>query len=191
MYHFQRTRIVIPGILFICLFSAPSCKNDPKKIDELTGKSKAQQDRAIDVTILYSQYGKLKARLFAHEFIRNESARPQYIDMKKGLKVEFFNDSGVVDNTLTGDYARYYEQEQNVLIRGNIVVVSKKKEQLNTEELVWNQKIMKFYTEKAVRITTPTQVTYGDGLEANQDFSWYQIKNLKGIVQVNKNEVPQ
>lgn len=184
------TRSVFPGILFLLICSS-SCKNDPKTILSLTSKSQMQEDRAEDVTILYSKRGKVEARLFAHEFVRNEFAKPPYTDLKKGLKVEFFDDSEKIESTLTARYARYYEKQGNVLIRDSIVVVNKKGEQLNTEELVWNQNIGKFYTEKFVRISTPTQVTYGDGLEANQDFTWYQIKNLKGMVQVNKSEVPQ
>jgi hypothetical protein len=42
-----------------------------------------------------------------------------------------------------------------------------------------------------VRITTPTEVLYGNGMEANSDFTWYQITNTKGTVQVNKGEMPQ
>ncbi len=111
--------------------------------------------------------------------------------MKKGVKVEFYNDSEQVTSTLTAQYARYYEQQQNILVRDHIVIVNKKGEKLETEEMVWNQTIKKFFTEKPVKITTPTQVLYGDGLEANEDFSFYTIKNLKGQVQVNKGDVPQ
>lgn len=189
-YSNKVTRSVFPGILFLLVLLF-SCRNDPKTILSLTSKNQMQEDRAEDVTILYSKKGKIAARLFAHEFIRNEFAKPPYTDLKKGLKVEFFNDSEHVESTLTARYARYYEKQGNVLIRDSIVVLNKKGEQLNTEELVWNQNIGKFYTEKFVRISTPTQITYGDGLEANQDFSWYQIKNLKGMVQVNKTEIPQ
>lgn len=182
------TRSLIPGIL---LLSVAACKNDPKEIHALMSKGEAQEDKAFDVTILYSENGKTKARLFTREFVRNEVAKPPYVDMKKKLFVEFFDDSMKVNNTLSAKYARYYEQQENVLIRDSVVVVNKKGEELNTEELVWNQKLRKFYTEKFVRITTPTQVMYGDGLEANEDFSWYEIKHPKGIVQVDKESVPQ
>lgn len=187
---FKNTRILLPGILFL-ITTVTACKNDPKEIVALTGKSQAQEDRAEDVTIIYSEHGKAKARLFAHEFIRNEVARPPYTDMKKGLKVEFFDDSLHVESTLTAKYARYYEQQGNILIRDSIVIVNKKGEELRTQELVWNQNIKKFYTEKYVTITTPTQVLHGDGMEANEDFTSYQIKNMKGSIQVDKNEMPK
>jgi lipopolysaccharide export system protein LptC len=71
-----------------------------------------------------------------------------------------------------------------------VVVTNAKNEQLNTEELVWNEKLQKFYTEKFVKISTPTQVIYGDGLESNQTFTQYKITNVKGIIGVNKNSLP-
>lgn len=186
----QIARSLFPGILFLSLL-ASSCKNDPKKIDALTRKNAAQEDKAYDVTILYSENGHTKARMFSKEFIRNEIAKPPFVDMKKGLKVEFFDDSMNVNNTLTANYGRYYEKQGNILIRDSVVVVNRKGERLNTSELVWNQSVKKFYTEKYVRIHTPTQIMFGDGLEANEDFTWYEIKNPKGIVRVNKSEMPQ
>lgn len=184
-------RFFNPGIFFvgICL-AATGCHNKTEDINALTGKSAYHEDKAEGVTIYYSKNARMKAILYAKEFIRNGQANPPYTDLKKGLKVDFYNDSQAVESTLTGKYARFYEQDGNILIRDSIVF-SKKGVQLNTEELVWSQQIHKVFTEKAVRITTGTEVMYGDGLEANEDFSWYQIKNLKGIIQVEKSELPQ
>jgi LPS export ABC transporter protein LptC len=112
------------------------------------------------------------------------------MDARKGLRIESYDDSTRMQSTLTARYARYYMRQGNILIRDSIQVVTKKGERLSTEELVWNERLKKFYTEKFVRIKTPTQVMYGDGLEANQDFTWYEITNIKGIMQVNKGDVP-
>jgi len=185
---YSYTLNALQGILLLFLFS---CGNNTKEINELTGKTAMQEDKAYGVTIIYSENAHVKARLFATEFIHNEAAKPPYYDAKKGLKMEFYDDSTNVESTLTAKYARYYEQEGNILIRDSIVIVNKKGEQLQTEELVYNQKLKEFYTEKPVKITTPTQVLYGDGLEANEDFSRYEIKNIKGMFAVNKSSVPQ
>jgi LPS export ABC transporter protein LptC len=173
------------------LLLAASCRNKMEDIQALVGKSVMQEDRAYDVTILYSEDGQVKARLFSREFIRNETSNPPFTDMQRGLKVEFFNDTLEVESTLTAKYARYYEQQGNVLIRDSVVVVNKKGDRLETEELIWNQNVQKFYTEKPVAITTATQTMWGDGLEANQDFSWYQIKSLRGTMLVEKDQVPE
>ena len=182
------TRILIPGVLFLNIVS---CKNDPEEIKALTGKGNKQEDHAQDVTVIYSKEGKINMRIFAHDFVRNESAKRPYIDMNNHLKVEFFNDSGVVQDVLTADSSRYYEAQGDMIIWDSVQIITKKGEQLNTEELIWNAGIQKFFTEKPVRITTATEILYGNGMEANSDFTWYQITHPKGTVQVNKGEVPQ
>lgn len=183
------TRTLLPGILLFTVVIG--CKNDPKEINALVTKGAQQEDKAEDVTILYSDNGHVKMKLYAKEFVKNDVAKPPYTEMRKGLKVEFFDDSMKVESTLNARYARYYEKQNNILIRDSIVVVNKKGEKLNTEELVWNQSAKKLFTEKFVKITTPTQVMYGDGLEANEDFTWYRILNPKGIVAVDKKEIPE
>ncbi len=184
------TRTMLPGILLFAMLIA-GCKNDPKEINALVTKGAQQEDKAEDVTIIYSDNGHVKMKLYAKEFVKNDVAKPPYTEMRKGLKVEFFDDSMKVESTLNARYARYYEKQNNILIRDSIVIVNKKGEKLNTEELVWNQSAKKLFTEKFVKITTPTQVIYGDGLEANEDFTWYRILNPKGIVAVDKKEIPE
>lgn len=168
-----------------------ACNNSMTEINELTNRAKVGEDRGQDVTILYSIGGIVKARLFAHTFIRNESADPPYTEMKDGLRAEFFNDSAQLKSTVTARYGRYYEREGNVLLRDSVHVVNDKGEQLDTQELIWNEKMQKFFTEKPVRITTPTQVLIGTGMEASRDFSDYQITNIKGSVQLEKGQLPE
>lgn len=187
-------RIFVSGIVLCGIMTFASCKNSTEEINNITGSDRtAHLDKAQDVKMYYSDKGQMKAIIYAKEFLRNETAQPAYTDIRKSLKVEFLNDSLKVESTLTAKSARIFENEGNVIVRENVCVVNKKGEQLNTEELVWNQKLDKFYTDKKVTITTPpNQVMYGDGLEANADFSWYKINNLKGNIAVeNKGDIPQ
>lgn len=190
-------------VLFHALFKMPSyllllisalvvtgCKNDLSKYKAALDQSILNVERAEEVTIIYSKDGLTKARLFTKNFQHIQNVNPTYIEMSKGLKVEFYNDTLQVQSVLTAKYGKYFEQSGNVLVRDSVVVTNIKKEQLNTEELVWNEKLQKFYTEKFVRITTPTQVIYGDGLESNQNFTIYKITNIKGIIGITANSLP-
>ncbi len=149
-------------------------------------------DKAQDVKIYYSDNGQVKAVITAKEFYRTEEGTLLYTDVKKGLKVEFYNDSLKIVSTLTALNARIYENEGNVVVRDQVHVVNKKGEQLLTDELVWNQKLDQFYTDKKVKIILgPQQIMYGEGLTANADFSWYKINKLTGNLEVDAKGVPQ
>jgi len=161
-----------------------------KKIHQTIDRSMLNTERADSVTIIYSKEGITKAQLFAKTFNHVQDAKPPYIEMKNGIKVLFYNDSMKLQSTLLAKYGRYFEQSGNVLVRDSVVVYNFKKEQLNTEELIWNEKIQKFYTDKFVKITTPTQIIYGNGLESNQNFSDYTILKVKGIIGVSKSALP-
>jgi LPS export ABC transporter protein LptC len=183
----KNTRSIAPGILFLLL--GTGCRNSMTEINDLTNRTKAGIDQGKDVTILYSRNGSVTARLFGHTFIRAESSKPPYTEMKDGIKVEFF-DSMIVKNVLTARYARWYEKENNILIRDSVHLVNDRGEHLYTSEMVWNQNMQLFFTEKPVRIVTPTRTLYGTGMEASQDFANYTIHNLTGNLQLEKSSVP-
>ncbi|MCD6012694.1 MAG: hypothetical protein K0Q79_2556 [Flavipsychrobacter sp.] len=188
-YHLNNiTRILVPGVLFIAI---ASCKNDPGEIDALTGRGSKQEDKAENVTLIYSKDGKVKLRAYAKYFIRNESANPAFIDMNRDLKAEFFDSSGKVEHVLTADSSRYYTDKGDVIVWDSVKVLSATGQELTTPELIWSNSIQKFFTEKPVKIASASEVLYGEGLEANSDFSWYQILRPRGTVAVNKGEVPK
>ena len=188
----RKSRFILPtspikGLLFFffCIgVSLSSCKDNLQTIKETIDRSALNTERADSVTILYSRDGNTVAKLFTKKFNHIQDVKPTYIEMKKGLRVEFYNDSLQIINTLHANYGKYFEENGNVLVRDSVVVYNVKKEQLNTEELIWNEKLQKFYTDKFVKISTPTQIIYGDGLESNQHFTEYTILHVKGIIGV-------
>ncbi len=167
------------------------CRNDLKEVDKLTARRLPEEDHAKGVTIIYSTNGKVSSRLMAPDFVRAEKARPPYTDAKKGVTIEVYDSTLAVQTTVTAKYARWYEQQGNVLLRDSVRISTIKGERLETEELVWNESTKKFFTEKPVRIITPTQDLRGNGMEANQDFTEYTIGGLQGRVNVEKGALPE
>jgi LPS export ABC transporter protein LptC len=161
-----------------------------KEIKQTITKSMLENENGQGVTIIYSNGGQTKAKLQTKTFDHQQSREPFYFEMKNGLRVDFYGDSLKNESTLTAKYGKYFEKEGDMVVRDSVVVFNNKKEQLNTEELVWNEKQQKFRSDKFVKITTPTQVIYGHGLESNQNFSEYKIINVQGIIGVNKNSLP-
>lgn len=168
-----------------------SCSNDPEQIRQLTESRNLKEDRAKGITAIYSKNGIVKAQLSAALYVKNPAAKMPYTDLNKDIKVDFYGDSGQVAHQLTADSCRFYDNDGNALIWGNVTIKSTKGASLYTEELVWHRNTEHFFTEKPVKIVTGNETLYGTGLEANQDFSWYQITNPTGSVRVQKAEIPQ
>jgi LPS export ABC transporter protein LptC len=178
-------------VLWTIPFFAVSCSNDPKDIKAIADRFDAMKSNKVDgVRLIWSSEGRTRAELKAPMMVQNNGAKPPYVEMAKGVFVQFYDDSLKPESSVSARYGRYFETENNVLLKDSVVIHSKKGESLMTEELVWNDKQRKFLTEKFVKITTPTQIIYGYGMESNEDFTNYRIKNVKGVIQVKKEEIP-
>lgn len=104
-----------------------------------------------------------------------------------GFFLEFYDKFGEPTSSLRADYCFYTKKTTLYKATGNVVVQDYEKgDKLNTEELFWDQKKEKVFTDKFVRIEKDGEIHMGDGLEANQDISFWKILNPKGTISLNK-----
>jgi LPS export ABC transporter protein LptC len=175
--------MVQAAILGSCLFIL-GCENDEKTIREWTEK-REMVETAKEITVFFSQSGKLKANLKAPVMLRYQSDTVM-VEFPKSLHVDFFDSLGKKESWVDARYGKYFESFNRVLLRDSVRVINTKGDTLATPELWWDQNTQKFYTEKEVRIIQPgKRITGGKGLEAGQDFSWYIIKQPSGTVLVD------
>lgn len=174
-------------VLVLLVLMTAACENDIEKVKLLTSQAVLPVESATGVEIIYSDSARLKAKIMAPELNRF-SGTNNYIELPKGVKLEFYDQQMHITSTMTADHAIRKEREMIVEARRNVVVVNEKNEKLNTEHLVWNERTKKIYSEEFVKITTPDEIIYGNGFEADQDFSRYKIKNIKGTITVKKSD---
>jgi LPS export ABC transporter protein LptC len=110
-------------------------------------------------------------------------------EFPKGLYLEFYDKDKNILSTLRTDYCYYQLEEDVYKATGNVEIYGKDKNQkLNTEELFWNRKEERVYTDKFVRIEKEGEILTGTGLDANQDFSEYTINKPEGNFDMEENE---
>lgn len=164
------------GIFFASL---TSCVNDPAKVNSFSKKDTLPLQSATDIDVLYTDSAKLKYHIVAPKGNEYAGASP-YTEMPQGVKVEIFGDSGKVDSYLTANYAIHRKREQVMEAKNNVVVLNTKGEMLNTEHLIWDGVKRRLYTNAFVKITTADQVIMGEGMESDERFEDYEIKNVTG-----------
>jgi len=164
-----------------------SCENDLEKVSLVTGKQNLPVETSTDLTILYSDSARVKVKITTPMLERFNTEEP-YTEMPKGVNVEFYDNELKVNSTLKAKYAMRRDLENVMEARNDVVVVNSKGEKLNTEHLIWDEKSSKIYSKEFVKITTPDKIIYGNGFEANQDFTNYKIFNIKGVITLEQNE---
>ena len=163
------------SLLFIAFMISAlmSCENDANKVQAMFEK-KLGVDKAINIESYMSQGGLMRAKLTAPVMYRYQDTSSR-IELPNTLHVDFYDSTARVESKLDAQYARYYESDNKIFLRDNVRVYNLTGDTLFCKELWWDQRIQKFFTEKAVRIHTKDMIMYGEGLSAPQDFKSFEI----------------
>lgn len=176
----------ILSVLIAMVFSFSACKNDILSHDLRITPGDTQKEVLDGVEILYSDSAMVRVRVSGPVLIRKYENDRMKEEFTKGVFVEFFDESGTVSSTLKADYAFRNEGDDEITVQGNVLLTSAKKETMETDELIWNQKDEKVYTEKFVLVKTAKERAWGHGFVSNQNFTEWRIKGFEGQLPAEK-----
>ncbi len=163
-----------------------ACQNDIKTVFALTGNDSIPASTTKDMEYIRSDSGKMIAKLTS-PLMHKYDGEGSYIIFPEGLKIEFYDKYQKLKSILTAEYGVKYEKRKLLIVKKNVIVINlAKQEQLNTEELTWDEQLKKIYSEVNVKLTTPDEVLYGTGMESDEKFSRYEIFNSKGEVEIEE-----
>lgn len=165
-----------------------SCENDVNEVASLTQNKKEPNSKAKKVSLIYSEKSDVKIKVSAPLMEEYGVNADKYMEMKKGIKVQFFDSLQNITSTLTSKYAIHHVGDRIMEAKNDVVVLNDKGEKLNTEHLIWNEDSAKIYSDKFVKITTEDEIITGEGMEANQDFSKWKIFKIKGIINIKEED---
>ena len=166
----------------ICLLFSTAlvaCTNDPKLVQDFVSDKEQAIEQIKGAELLHTENGKIKVRIVANKIERFQNQQPGLI-FSKHMEVYFYNDSSELKSTLMANDASIDEDKKIMLAQNNVVLTSSNDKKLETEELVWDEKQDKIYTDKKVKITIGNEVIYGEGFISNPDFSEYSITKIHG-----------
>lgn len=177
--------IVITAVCLAAMFT--SCENDIRKVNLVTASDSIIPASTVkNIDLIRSVSGKVVLELTAPLLITYEGDNP-YSEFPKGLKIVFYDSLMNETSQLTADYGINYEKRKIMEARNNVVVVNNRKhEQINTEQLIWNQVTRKISSDKFVKITTPEKVILAEGFESDETMEVYTMKKLRGTIFVNE-----
>jgi len=156
-----------------------SCTNDPKLVQEFVSDKQLPIEQIKGAELLHTENGKVKVRVVASSIERFQDIQPALI-FHDHLEVYFYNDSSQLQSTLMSNYASIDEEKKIMMAQHNVILISSDNKKLETDELIWDEKKNKIYTDKKVKITTGKEVIYGEGFTSTPDFKQYSITKING-----------
>lgn len=161
------------------------CENDLAEVAALQERLDVQVETVKEVEILYSDSAQVRVRVTGPTMLNNLDRTEPFQEFIDGVLVEFFNLDNQITSTMVANYAIRYERRGEVIARDSVVWESIDGQKLETEELIWQEREAQIFTRKFARITTPTEIIYGHGFRANQDFSNARIQQVEGVISVD------
>lgn len=177
------------SIITIGVIMLFSCENDMAVVNEMTRRDTLPVVTSTNIEVLYSEVGKpqfiLKAPVAA--FFTGDDPHQEF---PQGFYVIFYDSVMNKKSELMADYGISYDKRKLMEASRNVVVINhEKNEKLNTEHMIWNQSEKLIYSEAFVKITTPTDVLYGEnGFEADESFNSWVIRKTSGEFEIEDDD---
>ena len=172
-------------ILILLAAGLAACENDPADVAELLANLKPEIERAEEVEILYSDSAKVKVRIEGPVMLTYLDKNDPRQEFPEGVRVEFFGPEGNITSVLTARYGIRIDKKNQIVVRDSVVWQSIEQEKLETEELIWDERGEKVFTQKFVVITRPDEIITGHGFESDQNFENAKINAVDGRIKIS------
>ncbi|HQD11703.1 MAG TPA: LPS export ABC transporter periplasmic protein LptC [Chitinophagales bacterium] len=177
-----RQYIISCTLLSVVLLA--SCEeNDIAKVKAMFDEKEVDVEVADSVQFIYKEDQYARA-VVTGKTVKRYTRTQNKLEFTDGLIVRFYDQLKLI-SVLKADFAENNDSEQKVLVSGNVYMESAKYEHMETQELTWDMRAKRVYTDKAIKIRTPDHIIYGVGFDSDEDFSNYTIRKVNGIVSVS------
>ena len=165
------------------------CGNNLETINAISHSYSGPLMSAKNIEVVFSDSGKVQAKLDGILMNRYTSPEP-YMEFPRGFKINIFDSALRTSTMISANYGIRKEYSRTMEAKGNVIVRNElKKQQLNTEELTWNENRRMIFTSEPVKITTLDKIVFGKGLRSNESFSNYTITQVYGQMMVKKDSI--
>ena len=171
------------GIFFSC--------HKPNPVAELMAEENLPFQTTYEGKYTFTEDTKLRNIIEAgkmEQFTKDSS----YINFSEGLKLEIFNRGEEKEAELTSNKGWYNEKSQIMWAEDSVEFKNNDGEVLKTEKLIWDEKKELIYTDLPVQILRENDTLWGDGIQSNENFTNYSIKNPRGSIfveELTENEI--
>jgi LPS export ABC transporter protein LptC len=175
--------ITVALVTVMCFFV--SC-TEKKEFVEVSDRASMAKLSATDVITLVSDSGITRYRVNAKVWNVYDKAEEPYWDFPEGIHFDRFDPDMKVDAEIESKKAIYYTNRKFWDLKDSVHAMNLEGEHFECDQLFWDEKAEKVYTNGKVKITQKDRIIYGKGFESNQTFTKYVIKNPEGIFPIEE-----
>ena len=158
------------------LFFYTACGGkDPETIDIQFDPETTPSMVTDSVTTLISDSGITRYKLVADNWQVFDKAEEPFLYFPEGIYLERFDSLFQVEAKIIADSAWNYTNKRLWRLKGNVDIRNMEGEMFLSDELFWDQKEKKVYSDKYIQIKRGDTELKGYGFESNQEMTEYRI----------------
>ncbi|WP_439182354.1 LPS export ABC transporter periplasmic protein LptC [Carboxylicivirga taeanensis] len=174
-------------LLLAVYFLLSACQsNKPEAIAAITNREEIPSLILEELETTITDSGKVKLRFITPEMLQYDRKKEPYRDFPQGLHCIMYQSNGEIDAQIKCGNAIFYDKKELWELNFDVEAVNQKGEVLSTEQLFWDMKTEKIYSDKFVSISQGESVYTGTGFEADQNMQNWRIKNLSGDLELDE-----
>lgn len=170
-------------LFFSIILTLFSCVNDEKEVAKISPQKQIYPILSgKEVKIEFRDSGLVRIRMHAGSLKKYElNVKEPYYEIDSGLKIVFFDKSGLETSTLSAGKGIFYERSKKAEVKYKVVVVNKEGKRLETEKLFWQEKDS-IRNEGEAYLYENNRRLHGKKLIASNDFSHMELEQY--VIQI-------
>ena len=173
--------VIALSVLFIA-----ACREE-NRLDVAAGikPGKMPTMRSVNVSTLISDSGITQYKIVSPLWLVYEEVDTPFWSFPKGLYLRKYDRNFNVIATVACDSARYFKSQKLWRLDGNVELTKAPKDLFQTQQLFWDERAHRIYSDKFIHIETPTHVLEGTGFWSDERLNQYRVIRPTGIFPVN------
>lgn len=178
------TAVALAMTLTVCL---GGCKEDGKlgvasRIDPKNMPSMS----TVNVSTLISDSGITQYKIVSPLWNVYDEVDTPYWSFPRGIYLQKYDRKFNVIASVAADSAKFFRLQNLWKLDGNVELKKEPGELFLTQQLFWDQRRNRLYSDSFIHIETPERMLEGHGFESNDRLTKYSIRRPTGIFPVSE-----
>lgn len=180
-------RLPLLVLLAVALAFAGGCTKE-RKVDVAASLNPAVMPtmKTVNVSTLISDSGIIQYKIVAPVWYVYDLADTPYWKFPQGLYLRKYDRQFRVIASVAADSARYFKNQRIWRLDGNVEMHKEPRDLFLTEQLFWNERERRIYSDSFIHIENATHQIEGYGFVSDDRLTTYTIKRPTGIFPVNR-----
>lgn len=163
------------------------CKEDGKLgVAKRIDASKMPSMSTVNVATLISDSGIIQYKIVSPLWNIYDEVDTPYWNFPKGIYLQKYDRNFKVIASVAADSAKFFRLQNLWKLDGNVEMRKEPGELFLTQQLFWDQRRNKLYSDSFIHIETPERMLEGHGFESNDRLTKYSIRRPTGIFPVEE-----